>query len=77
MSDDGKIVTLDCVTTLDISPDRVLQAPVGTLRMVLVIGVTTEGQEYFAGSTADLAELNYLADRFKHFVQVEADKRNA
>lgn len=65
----AEIITLGMETTLDIPTDRVLEAAVGKLSTVLVLGYESEtGEPYFAGSTADRAEAIFLVERFKKFL---------
>lgn len=61
----GEVVNLECVTRLDLPPDRVLKSALGKLKSVLVIGYDTEGTEYFASSLADGAEALWLMERSK------------
>lgn len=55
-------------TTLDIPPERVLEAAKGQLKTVLVLGVDKDdGEEfYFCSSTSDKKECLWLVDNFKH-----------
>lgn len=61
----GDVVNLECVTRLDLPPDRILESALGKLQSVLVIGYDTEGVEYFASSLADGAEALWLLERSK------------
>lgn len=61
----GDVVNLECVTRLDLPPDRILASALGKLQSVLVIGYDTEGVEYFASSLADGAEALWLLERSK------------
>lgn len=49
----SNVVNLDVITTLPLDPDRILEAAVGKLERVLVIGVDKDGDEYFASSDPD------------------------
>jgi len=48
-------------TTLDIPTDRVLEAAVGKLKTVVVMGYTKDGEVYLASSTGKKATIHYLA----------------
>ena len=62
----GEVITLHTETTLDLPPDRVLEAAVGKLSTVLVLGYDAEtGEPYFAGSSADRGGALLLIERFK------------
>jgi len=64
MSED-KVVTFNGVTTLDLPPDRVLEAALGKLEGVVLMGYDKEGNEYLASSYADMRNFLWLAERFK------------
>lgn len=59
------VVRFTGVTRLDIDPDGVLNAAVGELDGVVVIGYHKDGSEYFASSIADGGTVNWLLDRYK------------
>lgn len=62
----GNVVTLGCITTLDIPPERILNAAIGCdLETVLVIGRTKDGELYFAGSSADGGDALWLMELAK------------
>ena len=50
---ESNVVELQCITTLSIPCDRVLEAAKGKLQTVLVIGYDKEGHLYFAASEGD------------------------
>jgi len=65
------------MTKLDIPVEKVLAgAANGKLAIAVVIGVTEEGEEYFASSDADAAEQLWLIERFKFYLmhQYDADR---
>lgn len=63
-SEHGNVHTLGVVTTEDISPTAVLAAAHNTdLEYVVIVGMTKEGDEYFASSVADAAESIYTLQR--------------
>jgi hypothetical protein len=53
------------ITYLDIPPDRILDGAKGELESVIVIGYTKDGEEYFAASVADGAEVLWMLERNK------------
>lgn len=59
------ITILRCVTRLDLPPDRILSAAIGTLESVIVIGYDKDGEEYFASSYADGGDALWLLERCK------------
>ncbi len=62
----GKVVDFTGITTLDLNPDRLLEKAKGKLESVLILGLTTEGEEYFASSKADAEYPIYMVERAKH-----------
>ena len=64
----GELIDFPEGTKGDIPVDTVLDAA-KILQMVVVMGYTIEGQEYFASSSGDLKENNWLADRFKDLLR--------
>lgn len=54
------------VTRLDMDPDRLLQAAVGKLETVVIVGYDKDGREFFASSVADGAESLWLLQRSAH-----------
>jgi hypothetical protein len=61
----GKVVNLNNVTRLDLPPDRVLESAVGKLEGVVILGYDKDGEEYFASSYADGADVLWLMERAK------------
>jgi hypothetical protein len=61
----GKVINLPVVTTLDLQPDRLLEAAVGELEGVVIIGFKKDGSEYFASSYADGGPIVWLLERSK------------
>lgn len=60
------VVTLNMVTRLPIPVDRVLDdAQAAGLTQVIVIGVTADGEEYFASSEADGGNVLWQMERAK------------
>jgi len=60
-----KIVTFSGVTRLDLPADQVLESALGKLKSAIVIGYTSDGEEYFASSIADGGEVVWLIERMK------------
>jgi hypothetical protein len=61
----GTLHYLNCVTRLDIPPDRMLEAAMGQLETAIIIGYDKDGEEYFAASCADGADALWLIERAK------------
>lgn len=61
----GEVVLLNNITKLDLPADRVLEAAIEKLDKVVVIGYEKDGDEYFASSIADGAEVLWLLERLK------------
>jgi hypothetical protein len=49
----SNVVGFTGITKLPLNPDRLLEAAVGQLERVLIIGIDKEGAEYFASSEPD------------------------
>ena len=61
----SNVITFNGVTKLDLPPDRILEAAVGQLEGVIIIGYDLEGNEYFASSYADGGTTLWLLERMK------------
>jgi len=61
----NKVIPFTGVTTLDLPPDRVLEAVLGKLEGVVVMGFDKDDQEYFASSYADGGTVLWLVERLK------------
>lgn len=59
------VVYLDTITRLDIPADRVIEQAMGKLESVVIIGYTKDGEEYFAASEADGAQVLWKLERAK------------
>ena len=59
------VVVLDCITRLNIPPDRVLEMAINKLEGVVLIGYDKEGREYFSSSYADGGDTLWLLERCK------------
>lgn len=56
---------LNCITKLDLPPDLVINAALGCMDEVVVIGYDKRGDEYFASSVADGGSVLWLMERAK------------
>jgi hypothetical protein len=61
----GDVVILQTITKLDLPPDRLLDAALGELESVVIVGHAKDGSEYFASSVADGADALWLLERAK------------
>lgn len=61
----GDVVTFTGITKLDLPPDRILEAAVGQLESVVILGYDKEGKEYFASSLADGGDVLWLMEKLK------------
>lgn len=59
------VVDFGGITTLDIDPERVLKAAIGQLESVIIIGITKDGEEYFASSVANGPSVLWDLERAK------------
>lgn len=59
MTDDN-VVPFPGETLNDLPPDRILEAAVGKLESVLVVGVTRDKEFYLAASSGDLFQNHYF-----------------
>lgn len=56
---------LQNVTQLDLPPDRLLEAALGKLEGVVIVGYDKQGAEYFASSYADGGDVLWLLEKAK------------
>lgn len=64
--DAGNVVTAPILTTLGVPVHRVLRSALkADLRDVVVVGYDAEGDEYFASSMSDGAEVVWMLERAK------------
>jgi len=61
----GKLISLNAITTMDLSPEQVLESARGKLEGVVLIGFDKEGEEYFASSYADGGMVLWLLEKCK------------
>lgn len=70
----NNVVDFNGITRLNLDPDRVLNKAIGNLKDVIILGYDKEGEEYFASSIADGADVNWLLDRMKHMLMNTVDE---
>jgi hypothetical protein len=71
----SNVVDLPVITTLPIDTKRVLaKAAEQAFTRVMIIGVTEEGEEYFASSDPDGGTLLWDMERVKHALMKAADE---
>ena len=61
----SNIIDLPVITTLDLSPDRVLEAAKGNLEIAIIVGVDKEGDFYFSSTKADGGEVLWWLEMAK------------
>ena len=62
----AKVIPLGCVTRLDLPAERVLaMAAEADMQGVVIIGYTSDGEEYFASTYADGGTVMWLLERCK------------
>jgi hypothetical protein len=69
----SKIINFTGITKLNLPVDRVLDAAKETLEGVVIMGWTTDGEEYFASTYADGGTVLWLVERMKKML-LEVDK---
>jgi hypothetical protein len=70
------VIVLPVITSHDIPPERVLEGALkADLERVIVMGYDKDGNEYFASSISDGADVVWLAERLKlQLLTIEADR---
>ena len=69
----SKVIAFTGITRLDMPPDQVLEAAIGKLEGVVIIGWTKDGKEYFASTYSDGGTVLWLTERMKKLL-LEVDK---
>lgn len=69
----GKVIPFNGVTTLDLTPDIVLENLKGKFEGFVVVGYTPEGEEYFASTYADGGTALWLIERCKRALLSHGD----
>ena len=59
----GKVIPFTGITKLDLPADQVLDAAMGKMEGVVILGYDKEGYEYFATTYADGGTVLWLLDR--------------
>jgi hypothetical protein len=69
------IIKFTGLTKLDLEPDAILTAALGSLTEVVIIGTTKDGNQYFATSSADGKNILWLLEtaRFMLMDNIFAD----
>ena len=68
------VILFNGITKLNLPPDRVLDGAKGKLEHVVIMGFTTDGDEYFASSQADGGDVMWLMERCKKRLLEYPDK---
>lgn len=63
------------ITPLDFDADVILHSAVGTLKSVVIIGETKEGDEFFSASVASGPETLWMIERAKHKLMQVFDEK--
>lgn len=72
----GDLITLNQKTSLDVPADRVLNAAIGNVEKVVIIGYDNDGAFYFASSMADGGDVLWLLENLKvNLLQIAREKR--
>jgi hypothetical protein len=58
----NNVVRFTGLTKLDLEPDAILTAALGSLTEVVIIGTTKDGNQYFATSSADGKNILWLLE---------------
>lgn len=53
------------ITPFDMPPDQMLEAAIGALDSVIIIGYAKDGEEFFSSSLADGGDVLWLLERTK------------
>lgn len=69
----GDVVDFNAITNQDLDPNKVLTAAIDQLDSVVLIGYDKNGNEYFASSIADGADVVWLLERLKFVLMQSVD----
>lgn len=61
----SKVIPFTGITKLDLTPDIILENLKGTFEGFVIMGYTTEGEEYFSSTYADGGTALWLIERCK------------
>lgn len=64
----SEVIKFPGKTYADIPPDDVLTSAMGKLSSVILVGYTTDGQEFIASSMSDAPQMVWLLERAKLYV---------
>ena len=62
----SNVVKFTGESRLPLNPDDVLEAAMKQMSSVLVIGIDKDGNNYYASSSGDLAEMLWWVRQFEH-----------
>ena len=68
------VVRFPGITLLDLNPDDMLKEAMGKLDKVLIIGYTTDDEEFFSSSFADGPTAVWLLERIKMLLLTIVDE---
>lgn len=69
----SNILNFDGITTLDLDADMVLQNNIGKLEGFVLMGYTTDGEEYLCTTYGDTPTILWLLERAKKQILESAD----
>jgi hypothetical protein len=69
----GDVIEFPEGTLGDVPVEGVLEGG-KLLQMVCIMGYDNDGNEYFASSSGEIQEINWLLDRYKKFLQEVQDE---
>lgn len=75
MTEESNVLYFNGFTKLDLSPDRVITEAIDKLDSVVILGHHKDGNEYFASSTSNGADVLWLLERAKLTILRIADDR--
>ena len=61
----AKVLPLNCVTSLDLPVDRILESAKGKLEGCVILGYDVDGEQYFASTYADGGTVLWLLENCK------------
>lgn len=73
----GEVVKWTGLTRHDTNPDDRLQEAVGIVEGCVIVGFDKDGDDYFASSYADGADVVFLLERAKYNIMRKIDELSA
>lgn len=70
----GNVVKLQTISYAELNPDDILEAAIGKMERVTIIGRTKDGEEYLAFSDPESGVVVWDLERAKHLVVSAADE---